>query len=477
MGRAVNRIYPRLTGYIHLIVRNQHTNKAEQIPNFTEIQTQIVNYFENKKNNDKIEIIQLHTYISSDTASCLSTRVDHLHIIYWAYKSDIITQNIFPILKQSDVYYTWSSVNNISGILKYLLQEDINRKILHQSNITSEMASVINNAVKPYGYDSDEDDEFIPSKKIKPFIEGLKTWQLSLRDIIRKYRAIKSGQLASMIQKHGTDEERQWLSQNIHNPQMTQKIEQELELDRLTYDTEDWENILASTDEDVFKYHCNNPDKVLSINNSKCLIKMIIKHNGYKCRELVNNIWKIINNITGKLNTIYIQGEKNAGKTLFATSICRSLIYYASLIKYGTNGRRGDDRFALSHCIGCRVILGNEAYISDDNLALSLNLFEGNPQDVDVKFKTPQRLGKIPLIVTNNLGPTAYLTSATSAEHSSAIMERIYLLKFKTYPFLADYAGWELHPYVWKYLIDEYVDKKPMLNINNVELQEPSSSD
>lgn len=461
--RRVRTSYPREAGDIILLVRDKDIITHLPLVNFPQITDEIVEVIK-RKTKDKRAIIQLHQYDGVHAGEGRYEQ-DHLHIVFYTYKDHTLLRDLWKIFEQYKVTYTWERLRSWPKYLKYLNQEDKLRTFLYKNKVDDMNFDNVSSEDELYIHDENRhipEQEIVPAKKAK-----VDKWDDTLRDIIRKYKCIQTGELKRLILQYGTAIEKQWLLKYQHTPQMSQKIHEELENERLIYQKTKWEDILDTMDEDIYKYHCNDPDKVLSINVSKHIIKAILMNNGYDVKEIIHTIWEVVNNISGKINTIYILGEKNAGKTLFALSIARSLIYYASLSKYGTSGKKGDDRFMLSHCIGCRLILGNEAYVSDDNMALSLNLFEGNPQDVDVKFKNPQRLNKTPVIVTNNNEPCAYLGSFSNSVHRDALLARMKILKFKTMPQLAPYTGWDIHPAVWKYLLNEYIGDEINKDVNS----------
>lgn len=193
-----------------------------------------------------------------------------------------------------------------------------------------------------------------------------------------------------------------------------------------------------------------NPDcNFLPVSESVAWFERIMHHNDIDPEEFVQNVYRIVEKRLPKKNSIFLFGAPNAGKTLLANSIARSVHFSSTL-----SNMQGRSSFELQDMMYSRVAVFNEPQISNNSVELLKNVTEGNTVTIDVKFKSGQSLPRTPIICTTN---TKFCINCNNAEiHSAAFRARSFTYTLTPFSSLKDCSG-DLHPQMWKELIDRYV--------------------
>lgn len=187
-----------------------------------------------------------------------------------------------------------------------------------------------------------------------------------------------------------------------------------------------------------------NDSSYLSIEESVDWFHKIMEHNSISPREFVERVQSIVDKEYPKINTLLLLGPPNAGKTLIANSIVRSCIYYISPQSFeGTKG------FEFEAFLNARIALVNEPRITDKTIETMKNIFEGQPVNIDIKYKPSQEGSRCPCICTSNQNLCFY-TTARTVNHQ-ALVARCFTFDFANMPQLVECKG-QLNPSMWKTL-------------------------
>lgn len=144
-----------------------------------------------------------------------------------------------------------------------------------------------------------------------------------------------------------------------------------------------------------------------------------------------------------KLNSIYLFGGANCGKTWFMDMVTS---YYIN-VGHVKNFVRGQN-FPLNDCVSRRILLWNEPSIMPSAFDSVKMLAGGDPCPCAVKYEGDGKISRTPLIFTAN-----YTTFPTS---KSVWTTRIATYKWQPCDYLKDCSKYP-HPYTFALLIDKYV--------------------
>lgn len=114
-------------------------------------------------------------------------------------------------------------------------------------------------------------------------------------------------------------------------------------------------------------------------------------------KNFLRQCYKVVNKDSGKLNAIFIVGDSNAGKTIFADAITSFFLNRGCM----RNPSR-QERFSFQECADRRIILWDEARLDPGNYDNIKRLLAGDECKVAVKFKEDQLVKRTPMIVCSN---------------------------------------------------------------------------
>ena len=212
-----------------------------------------------------------------------------------------------------------------------------------------------------------------------------------------------------------------------------------------TFMSSSWYDILNQIPSNYF--NSLNP---LSVEESVAWFHRMMDHNNIDPEEFVNNCYSVMNRSSMKRNSILLLAPPNAGKTLLLSSLCRSVMYFAQCQNFN-----GKSNFPFQDMLNSRCALINEPMITDDTVETFKNVLEGQDVAIDVKFKTGQLLPRTPCFIASNQNLVFYTKSPSV--NLPAIKARCFFYSLKAFPDLIDCKS-NLNPFMWKSLLDEYVD-------------------
>jgi len=188
-----------------------------------------------------------------------------------------------------------------------------------------------------------------------------------------------------------------------------------------------------------------------TVERSLNMFHRMMEHNCIQPKQFVQDLFDVMEMRLPKINTFFIQGTKNAGKSLLLKSVAESCIYsaYCNQFLY-------QNRFSFQDLMFQRVCFVNEVQLDDLTVEVFKGIMEGMPTSVDRKYQSAQLLRRVPIIMTANKFPSDDLKFRST--HESAIRARMCYYMFHTMNDL-QYFKLQFNPRMWSELIEMYVEK------------------
>lgn len=171
-------------------------------------------------------------------------------------------------------------------------------------------------------------------------------------------------------------------------------------------------------------------------------LEKILYYNGIDQLQFYADVFDIMDKVRPKINTLFLKGPANAGKTLIAESIARASIFYCNIQQF----QKGKN-FLFMDAVGKRCCMINEPRITDEHAEVLKNVLEGAAVHVDVKFQSGQMLQRTPVVIATNHDLSMYLQH-TKHINEEAYRSRMIRHELKTFSDLKD-LRYALHPGIW----------------------------
>lgn len=194
------------------------------------------------------------------------------------------------------------------------------------------------------------------------------------------------------------------------------------------------------------QYYARTEHHYLPMDKSIEVIESLLNHqflNSSTKQEFLITLFNILERRLPKMNSIYISGPANCGKTYFAMMICG---FYLN-VGHVKNFVRGQN-FPLNDCGNRRVLLWNEPSIMPSAYDTVKMLTGGDPCPAAVKYQGDTTISKTPLIFTAN--------SIVFQKSQSVWNSRIAFYQWSPCNALSSIEGYP-NPLTWKYLVDKYI--------------------
>lgn len=240
---------------------------------------------------------------------------------------------------------------------------------------------------------------------------------------------------------------RTWYAQNFQTKDFDQYVQGFIQYDKLKIRNMEWRDRLLKRNCKSFEL-CNRA--LMNPVESKFVIEELLRWNGIDKDSFVVNLHSVINKTAGKKNSILFIGPSNCGKTLLATSIAQSCIYYDTVQKLDRNS----STFVWMNATTSSLILIEEPRIDPGQMEKCLNIFAGQAVQTDVKYQAPQSLLQTPCLITSNKSLETEMASKDMAITRSALNNRMTTYQFKYAPWLAKYNGKIIDPNAWLTFLD-----------------------
>ena len=194
-------------------------------------------------------------------------------------------------------------------------------------------------------------------------------------------------------------------------------------------------------------------EKFYTLSTSLQLVKHLIQEqfdNDVKsCKEFILRLCNIVDKIEPEKNTICIEGDSNAGKSMFVNSLA-NLIWSVGYVESNINR---SSNFPFKNLLEKRIGVMGEFTYSKSLFQSLKKLFEGAPFNCAVKHKSCVVLPRTPIIITTNHNFTQLFTDACDR---AAILNHVYIYNWKKQEWLKDCYK-QIHPLVWMRLVYSHI--------------------
>lgn len=191
-------------------------------------------------------------------------------------------------------------------------------------------------------------------------------------------------------------------------------------------------------------YYARNTNHYLSISDSIDALTQLLQYQcGENYAEFLSTLALVLEREGGKMNSIYIQGPANCGKTWFVDCLAA----YFLNVGHVKNIVRGQN-FPFNDCPNRRILIWNEPNWCPSALDTIKMLTAGDPCPAAIKYEGDSVISKTPLIFTSN----ALLLQKNDPIWAS----RVYFCRWHPAPFLANYSK-KPHPLAIYHILSKYI--------------------
>lgn len=188
-------------------------------------------------------------------------------------------------------------------------------------------------------------------------------------------------------------------------------------------------------------------ERYLSVEGSINVFNDLMDHNGIPRDQFIRQVYEVVNRVNPKLNTLFLKGQANSGKTLLLESIARACVYPCRI-----NSFTGNSAFELADLQDARIGIFNEPTITETMVNTMKAILEGAKTAVNVKYKSCQEVERTPILIASNQD-LAYMTMLPST-HESVLLKRCHKYNMRTADFLKE-VNYNLNPLMWRELLKE----------------------
>lgn len=394
-----------------------------------------------------------------------SMRAAHCHIVFeWDGKNtrghrllleQVRKQNGMGPHAVRRADFTRTEVRSPEGLTLYLCKEP---RLIDFNNITT--------GARSYRAHTDADNEICEcpismqglNRRTEPTSEGCSEYT-STRDVnLGRKRSSKSIEaenwkrlrllITDSLVNTATEVDRiiATADDDISHLQMTSNYERYVSIflnnAKMNFTKTPWDTCLSFVAEKQY-------DDCLTPLESLPFVEALLEYNQINIPWFLENLVAILNRQSPKLNSVVFIGPPNAGKTLLGESISRSMIYCTKIQSFS----RGDS-FYLQDCLHSRCIFLNEPKIDESKFETFKNVLEGQPVNIQVKYKSQQLLERTPCIVATNHPLSCYTRSCEYNE--LAIKARSMYLHLSKFDHLINCKKF-IHPFTWKLMLNKYL--------------------
>ena len=274
----------------------------------------------------------------------------------------------------------------------------------------------------------------------------------------------KGRRLASLFLQSGTTDENDFRKWFANHPEESIRTEYE----EFIY-AEDWKSLVPKAIENVRQSNidltwlekmnlCENhvtfpQSEYYDIETSWAWLEQILQHNGINKIKFLQDVVNVMDKKLQKLNTLWIKGQSNAGKSLVMNSLGRSCRFYVTLNEF-------DEKvgFPLNDAPDQSVLFINEPEVSARRVELLKNGMEGQNIAINVKSKSGIILRRVPWLIASNHDLWEYCP-----EEKTAILNRCIFYEMVNNSDLI-HCKKQLHPMMWKKVFDStFINVKQVL--------------
>lgn len=192
-------------------------------------------------------------------------------------------------------------------------------------------------------------------------------------------------------------------------------------------------------------YYARKNNHYLSIEESISAVEMLLTFQYTNFVPFLERLYSVCERSLPKLNSLFIQGRPNSGKTWFIDMVAGFYLNVGNV----KNVVRGQN-FPFNDCVNRRLLIWNEPSIMPSGYDSVKMLAGGDPCPTAVKYQGDATITRTPLIFTSN-------RSIFSKE--DVWTSRIYFEEWHPCRELKNILAYP-HPHTYMHLINKYVLKQ-----------------
>lgn len=190
-------------------------------------------------------------------------------------------------------------------------------------------------------------------------------------------------------------------------------------------------------------FYASSDTYYLSLDDSLFWVMKLLDHQyDDKVKDFLIRLIDITEKKRAKLNTMFIKGKPNCGKTWFVNMVAAFYLNVGNV----KNFVRGQN-FPFNDCVNRRILIWNEPSVMLSAFDTLKQLTEGDHISVAVKYQGDTVLHRTPIIFTSN--------KQIFDPNSTVWNSRIYFEDWKVAPFLKDCKGYP-HPSCFIELLNKF---------------------
>lgn len=241
----------------------------------------------------------------------------------------------------------------------------------------------------------------------------------------------------------------EFLRKDLHMRTLKDIAESQIAACRIASSTWDWKTWRRYTANQENIYYPGM--HFMSVEDSVHVFQRICIHNGWDVTTFIRDVESIMDRKMEKVNCLWLYGKHNAGKTLIANSIARTVANKVDIP--AITSTYSDGRFNFASMIDARLALFNEGCITDQTVEKYKNLMEGQDVETDVKNKGMGMIHRTPIIWTSNTMLWDGISERHQHVHMGPILARCINYHCNTFDELKDVKG-QLNPNMWEYMLN-----------------------
>lgn len=398
----------------------------------------------------------------------------HLHVLYWHSKDNKYWGQIRQLLHRTGAKYEWSVVQSIVAVSKYL-QASESREILgieagplqpsgltgmddlgaesealfergcgvQEHNVRDGEPSTSTRFRANEASDTDSDNDYDGLRRT-----SRRKVQGPVEKIYKALEVLQSSSVSDFKQAVYCMDEYKHLEPLFISKNFTKFFAVAHEKICFRYRDKSWEESLQLFNIDTLE---RQHGKFLSPNESVAWIKEWLTFNNIDIKQFVTQAKCVLDKERVKLNSLQFHGPPNSFKTVIASSLCRSKIFYFN--NNQLNGRTS--QFGLQEAVDKAIAFLDEISVDDSWKEKFLLLLGGSVCNTDKKFEAPQQINRVPVILCFNKDVTGNLLPRDREYYGDAVRKRGFYYRLKSFP-RGKYCAGHLHPWAWWLLLREY---------------------
>lgn len=252
----------------------------------------------------------------------------------------------------------------------------------------------------------------------------------------------------------GNNRHASWWYENVNRKNFKNHVLEFIEARKTIIEKKSWYELLKMGN---FNLYERMDSCLYSVDESIKWINKIFSHNGMDPDIAIKDLITIVDKKIMKINTLWLKGPPNCGKSLLMESVARSCIYYANNNQLNSK----TSQFGMQEFILARIVLLDEVALGSDFKDKFNLLCGGNDTNTDKKHQGYEKIKRTPVILMSNGNIWESLPLMQQGGFKKAFDARHIKWELKEMPELIN-CNKHLNPGAWKVFLDKYLEPKPV---------------